>query len=45
LISNYNGIIQRTKNDSILYAKVNLVKKAFYELSDSIMNDEYFMKL
>jgi len=42
VIKNYSFLQKRLDNDNILNKKVNLVKKAYFDLSNWIMNDEYF---
>lgn len=42
LILNYNDIQERAINDKILEKKVQLVKQAFFKLSDEIMDEKFW---
>lgn len=44
LIINYYDLIERVKTDTMLAKKLELVKKAFYELSDWIMDEEFWKR-
>jgi hypothetical protein len=42
LILNHNDLNYRIKTDKKLAKKVELVKKAYFELSDHVMDEEFW---
>ncbi len=44
LVSNYKYMMKRALTDRKLWLKINLVKKAFLELSDGVMNEKWWSK-